>query len=78
MKMFTIFWVGCVATLTGSAALDVLGHFGWGFHPKDVWGGLLMLAFSVPMWGVFWLIQQIVSAGTRFWYGPEPTEASPP
>jgi hypothetical protein len=74
MKVFMAVWFIVLAIMTTIAAIDVLGHRGWGYHPSDVWGGLLMMVFGVPALGVFMLIQSVVEAWTRRIYGPDPLD----
>ena len=74
IKVFMVFWFGVVGLITGSAAIDVFGHMGWGYRLNDVLGGLLMMVLGVPAWFFFTLVQDVVSAWTRRVYGPDPSE----
>jgi hypothetical protein len=74
LKLFMVFWFGALGLITCSAAIDVFGHMGWGYHLKDVLGGLLMMGLGLPAWGFFVLIQDIVSEWTKRVYGPDPSE----
>lgn len=72
MKIFAVFWFICVGLMTAFALTDVVGHLGWGYHSKDVFGGLLMIVAGSLAIPFFLLIRAIVSGLTRTIYGPEP------
>ncbi len=74
LKVFMGLWFTVLGVLTGSAAIDVFGHMGWGYHLKDVQIGLLMMVLGIPAWAFFAVVQDIVGAWTRRFYGPDPSE----
>ena len=45
----SLFALAVVALITGSYALDVLFHLGWGYTILDLKIGLLILAFAVVL-----------------------------
>ena len=71
-KVFMVLWLLGVGAITLSAAADVVGHLGWGYHPRDVLGGMLMMAFGCTAIPFFVLVHALVTEATRAIYGPEP------
>jgi len=74
MKVFMAFWLGILGLFCICAALDVFGHLGWGYQLKDVYSALLLMIFGLLFWGLFALIQEVVSGITKRAYGPDPSE----
>lgn len=65
-------WLLAVAAFTGAAVLDVIAHLGWGYEPRDIWGGLLMMAFGCAFWVFATFVNHVVLAVSRRLFGPEP------
>ena len=73
LRWMMVLWVGVFACVTGAAALDRIVDLGWGYEAKDVWGGLLMMAFGCGFWLFATFINHVVLAFSRRLFGPEPT-----
>lgn len=63
-----------VTVFTGAAAIDVIADLGWGYAPKDIWGGLGMMALAVLFWLIARLILSVPLAIARHLYGSEPDD----
>jgi hypothetical protein len=73
LRRITILWLAAFAVLTAAACLDVAAKLGWGHEAKDVWGGLLMIVFGGLFWVFANLVNDLILAISRRFYGPEPT-----
>lgn len=72
LRWIIVLWLLAVLAFTGSAVLDVVGRFGWGYEAKDVWVGLLMIVLGGAFWAFATLILSVVLGFSRRLYGPEP------
>ena len=72
LRWTIILWLLAVLAFTGSAILDVVGHFGWGYEARDIWAGLLMIVFGGAFWAFATFITHVVLGISRRLYGPEP------
>lgn len=73
LRWTVVFWLILAAAFTAAAAADVLLNLGWGYEARDVWGGLLMMAFGCGFWLFATFINHVVLAYSRRLFGPEPT-----
>ena len=72
LRWTIILWLLAVLAFTGSAIVDVVGDFGWGYEAKDVRAGLLMIVFGGVFWAFATLIVRVVLGISRRLYAPEP------
>lgn len=72
LRWFAVLWLTTIVGLTAAAWLDVAAKLGWGYEPKDIWGGLLMIVFGGLFWVFANLVNDLVLAISRRLYGPEP------
>ena len=74
LKVFIALWYAVITLITTSAAIDVFGHMGWGYHLNDVWDGLLMMVLGVLVFAFLTLVQRVVSGAAGRIYGPDQSE----
>lgn len=72
LRWFTIVWLLAISAFTLTAVLDVVGGGDRGHEAKDIWIGLLMLAFGGVFWVFATIIGHVVLGVCRRLYGPDP------
>lgn len=73
LRWAMVLWLIAVVGFTTAAAFDVIADLGWGYEARDIWGGLLMVAFGCAFWAFATLVNHMVLTISRRLYGPEPT-----
>ena len=76
LRWTVVLWLLAAAAFTSAALIDVMSNLHWGYEPKDIWIGLLMIAFGGAFWVFATIMGEIVLSISRRLYGPEP--AGPP
>lgn len=71
-RWIAVLWLVVVLTITGAAIVDLVWDLGWGYQPKDVWVGLMMVIFGGAFWSFATFIAHVVLGISRRLYGPEP------